>query len=118
MTEILANPAILALIGTIFGGAGLKFIEHWLSRAKTRDDTATQIRNELRTELARIKEDLAEARKGQDAAEDESDSWRGKYYERSDELIQVKEELASALNLIKQNAERATKEIKKLEGEQ
>jgi predicted nucleic acid-binding Zn-ribbon protein len=111
MTEILTNPAILALIGTIFGGAGLKFIEHWLSRAKTRDDTAVQIRNELRTELARLKEDIAKMNEHVNAAEAEADGWRAKYYAREEEYYQVKRELQAALAKIKENAEKAVQQI-------
>lgn len=98
MTELLTNPAILALIGTIFGGVGLKVIEHWLSKAKTRDDTATQIRNELRTELARVKEDMTKREQYASAAEAEADGWRAKYYEQAEKLIQIKLDLASAQN--------------------
>lgn len=71
MPEI--NQGWLALIGALLGGSGLKFIEHWLNKGKTKEDSALALRAELR-------EDLKTARAELDRAEDETDEWRAKYY--------------------------------------
>jgi Tfp pilus assembly major pilin PilA len=88
MPEI--TTAWIALIGTILGGVGLKFVEHWLSRSKVRDDTAAQLRNELRTEIQGLKTEL-------NNVESDLDKWRGKYYELMDNFIKVKSELETAM---------------------
>jgi predicted nucleic acid-binding Zn-ribbon protein len=94
MPEI--TTAWIALIGTVLGGVGLKFVEHWLSRSKIRDDTATQIRNELRTEIQNLKQEL-------NNVEADLDKWRGKYYELMDNFIKVKSELETAMRRLQNN---------------
>ncbi|ASR76616.1 hypothetical protein SEA_TRIBUTE_225 [Streptomyces phage Tribute] len=88
MPEI--TTAWIALIGTVLGGVGLKFVEHWLSRSKVRDDTAAQLRTELRTEIQGLKTEL-------NNVESDLDKWRGKYYELMDNFIKVKSELETAM---------------------
>jgi hypothetical protein len=67
------SEAWIALIGTVFGGAGFKIIEHVLARKAKRDDTATNLRGELRGELTVLRREADELR-------DEVDDWRNKYY--------------------------------------
>jgi hypothetical protein len=81
MPEI--NQAWLALIGALLGGSGLKVIEHWLNRSKTKDDSATDFRNELRTDIKDLRAELART-------EEELDKWRVKYYALMDEFIKFK----------------------------
>lgn len=94
MPEI--TTAWIALIGTVLGGVGLKFVEHWLSRSKVRDDTASQLRTELRTEIQGLKTEL-------NNVESDQDKWRGKYYELMDNFIKVKSELETAMRQLQQN---------------
>lgn len=94
MPEI--TTAWIALIGTVLGGVGLKFVEHWLSRSKVRDDTAAQLRNELRTEIQGLKTEL-------NNVEADLDKWRGKYYELMDNFIKVKSELETAMRKLQNN---------------
>lgn len=81
MPEI--NQAWLALIGALLGGSGLKVIEHWLNRSKSKDNTATDFRNELRTDIKDLRAELAKT-------EAELDQWRVKYYALMDEFIKFK----------------------------
>lgn len=67
------SEAWIALVGTVFGGAGLKITEQFLGRNKVRDDTATALRDELRKELS-------EAREEADQLREEADKWRQRYY--------------------------------------
>jgi hypothetical protein len=71
--DLLHNDALLALVGTVFGGVGLKLLEAVLGRGKRREDIATSLRNELRTELTELRED-------NDKLEAALDLWRTKYY--------------------------------------
>lgn len=73
------NEAWIALIGTVFGGAGLKAVEVILTKSKTKDDIATQIRSELRTEVQGLREELRRV-------EDELDEWKQKYYDLLDQF--------------------------------
>lgn len=67
------TEALLALAGTIFGGAGLKGLEAFLGKAKKKDDTATSLREELRKENSELRAELHRA-------EEAEDEWRSKYY--------------------------------------
>jgi len=81
MPEI--NQAWLALVGALLGGSGLKVIEHWLNRSKSKDNTATDFRNELRSDIKELRLELAKT-------EEELDKWRVKYYALMDEFIKYK----------------------------
>jgi hypothetical protein len=73
------DPAVIALIGTVFGGAGLKAIESLLNRSKTQSDVASQIRAELRTDVQALRAEL-------DKLEKELDAWKAKYYDLLDQF--------------------------------
>lgn len=94
------DPAWVALIGTIFGGVGLKVIEHWLGKNKVRYDDATQIRNELRMEIAEQREEIKDL-------ETLVHKWRADYYDLRDKHIAVQTELTLALRRIKDEVEEA-----------
>ena len=72
------------------GGSGLKFIEGWLNRSKTKDDAASAFRNELREEVKSLRDELR-------SVEAEVDKWRAKYYETYVQLIAVQGELDASL---------------------
>jgi len=91
------SEAWLALIGAVLGGSGLKIIEYWLSRSKVKEDTAAQMRTELRGEIKNLRDELR-------SVEDELDKWRGKYYELMDEFMKAKGDLAVALQNAKDQA--------------
>lgn len=67
------NEALVALMAAVFGGAGLKVIEHVLSRTKDKVDFAAQLRDELRTEVTSLRTEL----KGVD---DSLDVWKQRYF--------------------------------------
>lgn len=69
----MAADAWIALAAAVFGGAGLKIIEYFLSRSRTRIDIATQLRNELRQEVQSLRDELRDL-------ETSNDKWRGRYY--------------------------------------
>ena len=81
---------LIALIGTIFGGAGLEFVKRWLGKAKDKDDTATALRNELRGELTSLKTELSNV-------ERELDEWKAKYYDVVEKYLTVKIQYENAL---------------------
>lgn len=95
MPEI--SQAWLALLGALLGGSGLKVIEYWLNRSRVRDDSATQMRTELREEIKGLREELR-------TVEDELDKWRGKYYELMDEFMKAKSDLTLALRDVQNRA--------------
>lgn len=68
------DPGVLALVGTIFGGVGLKVVETILSKKKSKSDTAAEIRNELRTDVAALRKEMKDL-------EEQLDIWKEKYYD-------------------------------------
>jgi len=82
------NQAWLALIGAVFGGAGLKGVEAWVTRSSNKDDSATQFRTELRDEVKTLRAEVSRAEK-------ESDLWREKYYKLLEKFIEVRAKLSS-----------------------
>jgi uncharacterized coiled-coil DUF342 family protein len=88
------DPAWIALVGTIFGGAGLKALEHWLGRSKVRIDEAANLRNELRIEITTLREEIKEL-------EAEVDKWRKDYYDLRDKYSTLNTEYLIALEKIK-----------------
>ena len=87
MIEVLMQPAVLALIGTIFGGVGLKIAESLLTKSKNQSDLAAEIRKELRTDVQALRTEIR-------TVEAEVDKWRGKYYEVVEELYMIKKRLS------------------------
>jgi hypothetical protein len=79
---------VLTFLGTIFAGAGLKWIEGVLKKAKDKDDTATNLRNELRTDLAALKAE-------NQSNEKEADQWRDKYYAQLENTLALAAEVES-----------------------
>lgn len=68
-----SEQTIIALLAALFGGGGLKFIEHMLNRNKERTDLATQLREELRVEVNNLKEEVKDI-------DGSLESWKKKYY--------------------------------------
>ena len=63
-----------ALIGALFGGAGLKVVEWVLTRADRSFEEATVIRRELRAEVVELRKEVSRL-------EAELDEWKQRYYE-------------------------------------
>lgn len=93
MSDLFHNAGFVALLGTIFGGAGLKVIESWLGRAKERATEAASIREELRKEIDNLRAQLDKADLEEQRLEGLIEDWRGKYYDLRDEKQQVVTEL-------------------------
>lgn len=96
MPEI--SQAWLALIGALLGGSGLKFIEHYLSRPKVKEDAASAFRAELREEVKNLREELRKT-------EADLDEWRTKYYALLDEFSKAKIDRDNALQKIQDAAD-------------
>jgi len=88
------DPAWIALIGTIFGGAGLKAAESWLGKNRVKVDDAARIRDELRLEITAQREEIKQL-------EEDVDKWRGEYYNLRDKYVELQTELTLALEKIK-----------------
>lgn len=95
----------IAIAAAIFGGAGVKVIEKWLSRSEIKDDSAFKLRTELREELERLRKELEETK-------DELDDYRTKYYAMMEQFSKTKIELEAALYKIQKQTEAAQEAIK------
>lgn len=76
------SPGLIALIGTIFGGVGLKITESWLTKSARKSDDAKEIRDELRLTISAQKQEIVELEKL-------VDRWRTDYYTVREEKIKV-----------------------------
>lgn len=81
---------IIALIGTVLGGVGLKIVEHLLGRRKLRDDTASQLRGELRIEIESLRQEIHKV-------ESDVEQWREKYYLLLEQFLAMKVKLERAV---------------------
>ena len=88
------DPGWIALAASIAGGVGLKVAEHWLGRNKVKIDDATQIRDELRIEIAAQREEIK-------ALELEAVKWREQYFALRERLFRLETALTLALSKIK-----------------
>lgn len=91
--ELFNNAGFVALMGTIFGGTGLKIIESWLGRAKERATEAQTMRDELRKEIDNLRTQLNTAQAEEQRLETQIEEWRSKYYDLRDEKQLVITEL-------------------------
>jgi outer membrane murein-binding lipoprotein Lpp len=80
------DPTVVALIGTLFGGVGLKAIEHWLGKNKVKVDDAARLRDELRLEVTALRAENQQL-------ENDVDKWREDYYKMYADFVQVKTDL-------------------------
>lgn len=67
----------VALVAAIFGGAGLKLVETFISRRQRRDDLLGKLVADKDREIARLSEQI-------DDAESKEAEWREKYWELRD----------------------------------
>lgn len=81
------DPTVIALIGTLMGGVGLKLAEHWLGRNKVKIDDATRLRDELRLEITALRAENKEL-------EAEVDKWKKDYYDTYAVISQLRTEIA------------------------
>lgn len=86
MQDLLNNAGFIALVGTIFGGVGLKLVEHWLNKSQERTTEQQNMREELREEIQGLKNEIRNLNL-------EVDKWRGMYYTTRDEKITVETNL-------------------------
>lgn len=88
------DPTVVALVGTIMGGVGLKVVEHWLGKNKVKVDDATSLRAELRLEITAQREEIRQL-------ETDVDKWRKEYYDLFLKYTQLNADLTIALQKIK-----------------
>lgn len=101
MKDLLNNAGFLALMGTIFGGAGLKIIESWLGKAKARADQGAQMRDELRKDIEGLRNQLERAAAEETRLEGLIEEWRSKYYDLLTEKTKVVTELTIVTERLK-----------------
>jgi hypothetical protein len=94
------DPAILIFLGTVFGGVGLRWVDHWLTKRKSSMDEGAAWRKEQREEIL-----------SQDAKIEklqvERDKWRDLYYDLREAYALLKVQLELALSKIKRQADDA-----------
>ena len=94
------DPTVVALVGTIMGGVGLKVAEHWLGKGKVKVDDAARLRDELRMEITAQREEIRQL-------EADVEKWRKEYYDLFQKYMSLETDLKLALHNIKQEVEAA-----------
>lgn len=113
MRELFESPGFLAFVGTIFGASGLKFVEHWLGRAKEKALEHRNAREELRKDIESLRLQLKEAEEAENALRGEVDKWKAMYYDLRDEKQKAVTELTITLERLKMLELRLEKESEK-----
>jgi hypothetical protein len=72
---------VIAAVSAITGGGLLKVADTWLNRAKMRNETAKQLRDEAREEAAALKSEINFYKDKIREKDKEIDEWRTKYWE-------------------------------------
>lgn len=101
MKDLLNNAGFVALVGTLFGGAGLKLTEAWLGKARERSDAGAQIRDELRKEIDGLRAQLDKADAEEQRLEKQVEEWREKYWALREEKQTVVTELTIVMERLK-----------------
>lgn len=83
VTIPLSDPTVIALIGTVVGGIGLKVVEHWLGKNRVKIDDAAQMRTELYATVDRQKTEIKDL-------ETDRDKWREAFYDLREQTIYMK----------------------------
>jgi hypothetical protein len=92
------DPAILVFLGTVFGGVGLRWVDHWLTKRKGLIEEGTAWRKEQREEI--VAQDIKIER-----LEAEVTKWRDLYYDLREAYALLKVQLELALSKIKRQAD-------------
>lgn len=101
MQNLFNNAGFVALMGTVFGGAGLKIVESWIGRAKERADAGSEMRNELRRDIEGLRKQLENGEAEQRRLESLVEEWRAKYYDLLGEKQKVVTELTLVMDRLK-----------------
>ena len=80
------SEAIIALIATLMGASGLKFVEWILSRNTRKQELDATLRNELRADVEGLRQEIHELKKEIDVKQGDIDSWRERYFKIVQEL--------------------------------
>jgi uncharacterized coiled-coil DUF342 family protein len=80
------SEAVIALIATLMGASGLKFIEWLLGRSQRKQELDLTLRNELRADVEALRSEILNLKKEIDDKQDDIDSWRERYFKIVQEL--------------------------------
>lgn len=80
-----------SVLSAVFGGVGVKVLEKIINKRSEQFMEASRIREELRTELTYLREELEGWKR-------ETDDWRGRYYEKVEENIKMITEIENLRN--------------------
>ena len=98
------STPLIALIGTVFGGAGLEVTKRWLNRAKDKTDTAKILRDELRADTVTLRSEIISLKAEVDKIEGEVVKWREQYLELREKYVTLRGLYEDALRQIQKKA--------------
>lgn len=80
------SEGVLALIATLMGASGLKIVEYLLSKNQTKAETDLALRNELRTDIDALRDEIKDLKAEISDKQDDIDKWRERYFKIVQEL--------------------------------
>lgn len=84
------SNVIIAFISAVTGGGLLKVADTWLNRAKLKNETAKQLRDEAREEATSLKNEINYYKDRVREREKEIDDWRRQYWHIYEEYSNFK----------------------------
>lgn len=99
------SPTWVALLGTVFGGVGLKVVESRLAKKTKQMDIQANFQLTLERQIETLKKDIINMRVEVDSTEKEMDEWREKYWKLMEEFNAKQVDLLTALSQLKQRVE-------------
>jgi hypothetical protein len=85
------DPGWVALLGTIFGGVGLKVAEKWLSKGRENAEANAQQGRDYRLEIKELTDRM-------DVVEKREEEWREKYFKSQEENAELRVKLKKTGN--------------------
>lgn len=85
LADSLGGGAGAAIVGALTGTFGLELIRAWVKRGADKETLSHTLRDELRADLTRLREEMEEREAASSsrlkALESQVEEWRGKYYQ-------------------------------------
>lgn len=80
LKDLLDSSGFIAIVTSLFGGAGLAIVSKLLNRGQDKNTKETQFRDEQRQEIESLREQANSAKAEEARLEAEVDKWRDDYY--------------------------------------
>ena len=106
MRDLLTNEAFIVLLGTLFGGVGLKLVDHWIGKTQRQEQEAEDAKLELKKEIEALRDRLEKSEVEERRLESLVDDWKDKYWIVREEKSNILGDLNNTLDRLRHLEER------------